>query len=88
MYMHETAPNSVPTRSLLLWQAISIALRNAMKRIRSDLDAIHDEHDVSELPPHLRYDIGAIDHQPRPLTLAQIEHAQRKLLAIMRQRYF
>ena len=88
MYTHETAPISIPVRSLLLWEAISIVLRNAMRGIRSNLDAIRGAYDVAELSPHLRYDIGDLDHQPRPLTLAQIEEADQVSLAIMRQRYF
>jgi hypothetical protein len=88
MYTHEDASIAFPLRLRVLFEAIFIASGNAMERIRSQRDAAHYEQVVSKLSPHLRYDIGEIDHQPPPLTLREIEQSNQQSLATIRQRYY
>ena len=88
MYTNQDARLAYPFRWRLVLEAISIAAGNTMERIRAGYETARREHVVSKLPPHLRYDIGYLDHQPPPLTLRQIERSHRQSLEAARQHFF
>jgi hypothetical protein len=63
MYIQQRAPAAFPL-SLRL-QAVFVTLARAMKGIGTDSNAGRADAHVPRLEPHLRYDIGEIDCDPR-----------------------
>lgn len=77
MHTNQDAPIAFPIPLRPLLEAISIASRNTIKRIRDSREAARYERVVSDLAPHLRYDIGDIDYiPPPPLPLREIQYSQ------------
>jgi len=63
MYSQQGAPATVPLS--LRFQAIFARLAHAVKFVRTDNNAPQSDVFGSRLEPHLQYDIGEIDYDPR-----------------------
>ena len=81
MHTNQDAPIAFPISLRPLLEAISIASRSAIKRIRDNRKAARYESVVSELAPRLRYDIGEIDYRPsQPQQLREIQYSYQQSL--------
>lgn len=60
--------------------AIPRWLRELFKRVKEFRQADREERIAAELPDHLRYDIGAIDHVPSNVSRWQVEGSYQEVL--------
>jgi hypothetical protein len=55
-------------------------LQELIKRVREFRQAEREARIAAELPDHLRYDIGAIDHVPSSVSRWQVEGSYQEVL--------
>lgn len=87
MHTDQATPIAFRISLRQLLESISMAMRRAFERLRDRLDTARQERIVSQLPPHLRHDVGDIDcRPPLPRPLQEIQEARRQSLETMRDR--
>ncbi len=72
MSIDHASPIQFRNASLSLKIAISGWLQLLVKAVRDSRQAARDERIAAELPAHLRYDIGALDHIPSKVSRWQV----------------
>lgn len=89
MHTNQDVSITYPISLRPLLEAISIRLRDTIKRIRGSREAARYARVVSELAPHLRYDIGELDSiPPPPLPLREVQRSRQQSLEAVWLRYF
>ena len=89
MHAHQELRIAYPISLRPLWEAISAALRRLVQLVRDDREAAEQERIMSRLAPHLRYDIGLIDHlPPPPRPLEEVQRSHQQSLETMWLRYY
>jgi hypothetical protein len=87
MHTDQTTPIAVRLSLRPLLEPISMAMRGAIEALRDHIVTARQQRIVSQLAPHLRHDVGDIDHRPPlPRPLLEAQQTRRQSLETMRLR--